>query len=223
MVCAISAASQDPNEPQAPTALEVRAFSAFNAGDDKLALPLLRQLLEKVGDDARKRGQIEEMIRVAEKRLLDSLGNPNIPQPPEKIGTNRVPHRVPKDGEIPMFNLRELGNFDYDPDEGGNIPDDVKKLSGATIRVRGFMIPMEQAENITTFALVYDLFACCFGQPPQIQHTVVVNTPKGKAVSYFPDEIIVEGKLKVEEKRDEGFIVSIFEIECTSVRPAPRP
>jgi hypothetical protein len=50
----------------------------------------------------------------------------------------------------------------------------------------------------------------------------VVNCPKGKAVEYCPDEIVVEGNLSVEEKKDDGFIVSIFEIACTSVRPAPK-
>ena len=82
------------------------------------------------------------------------------------------------------------------------------------------MIPMDQAENITQFALVPSLFACCFGQPPQIQHTIVVNCPKGKAVNYFPDEILVEGTLVVEEKKDEGYIVSIFELNVNSVKPA---
>jgi hypothetical protein len=84
------------------------------------------------------------------------------------------------------------------------------------------MIPMDQAENITQFALVPSLFACCFGQPPSVQHTIVVNTPAGKGVSYYPDEIVVEGKLLVEEKKEDGFIVSIFEVECTSVKPAPQ-
>ena len=44
------------------------------------------------------------------------------------------------------------------------------------------------------------LFACCFGQPPQIQHTIVVQCPEGKAVSYFPDEINVEGTAAVAVK-----------------------
>ena len=72
------------------------------------------------------------------------------------------------------------------------------------------MIPMDQAENVTQFALVPSLFACCFGQPPQIQHTIIVNTSQGKSVSYFPDEISVEGTLKVEQKKEDGFIVSIL-------------
>jgi hypothetical protein len=84
------------------------------------------------------------------------------------------------------------------------------------------MIPMDQADSITQFALVPSLFACCFGQPPQIQHTIIVKCPKGKAVSYFPDEISVQGKLSVDEKKEDGFIVSIFEIQCSSVKPAAK-
>ena len=90
------------------------------------------------------------------------------------------------------------------------------------MRLRGFMIPMDQADNITKFALVPDLFACCFGQPPQIQHMVVASCPDGKAVSYSPDEIMVEGKLNVDEKKDDGYIISIFEVSVTSVKSAPR-
>jgi len=88
--------------------------------------------------------------------------------------------------------------------------------------LRGFMIPMDQAENITQFALVPSIGQCCLGGPPQIQHTVVVNCPKGNAVGYCPDEIMVEGTLKVGEKIDDGYIVSIFEVAVKSVKPAPK-
>ena len=84
------------------------------------------------------------------------------------------------------------------------------------------MISLDQAEDVTHFALVPSLFSCCFGQPPQVQHTLYVTTPKGKAISYCPDEIVVEGKLSVEEKKDDGYIVSIFEVEAQSVRPMAR-
>jgi hypothetical protein len=42
------------------------------------------------------------------------------------------------------------------------------------------MIPIDQAENITSFALVPSLFACCFGQPPQVQHTVFARRRRAK-------------------------------------------
>lgn len=134
----------------------------------------------------------------------------------------RVPHAPPIDGQTRELSIQELGNFDYDAERGSAIPDDVRRLAGSAVRVRGFMIPMEQAADITRFALVPDLFACCFGQPPGVNHVIVVSTPAGKAVSYYPDEIHVEGRLQVEEKREDGFVVSIFDLEATSIRPVPR-
>jgi hypothetical protein len=143
-------------------------------------------------------------------------------QPTVATGDDRKVHKKPKDGEVYQLRIQELGNFDYDQDKGGNIPKDVKALTGTMVKLTGFMIPLDQADKIRQFVLVPDLFACCFGQPPQVQHSIIVACPEGKAVSYFPDEITVEGKLKVEEKKDDGFIVSIFEIACTSVKPAAK-
>jgi hypothetical protein len=81
------------------------------------------------------------------------------------------------------------------------------------------MMPLDQVENITEFAFVPSLFGCCFGQPPQVQHTIIVHTPPGLSVaSYTSHELVVEGILKVGEHRDDGFVTSIFEINATSVR-----
>ena len=213
--------------------MEVRANQAFNRGEYATALPMLQKLAELAKDQPSRLGAIQERIRVCQK-ALDSLkkNSPTgtSPQPPlQAAGATDIPtapetrhkHPAPRPGEVLDCSIKELGNFDYDNDRGGNIPADVKQLNGAKIRLHGYMIPMDQADNITQFALVPSLFACCFGQPPQIQHTIVVNCPKGKAVSYCPDEIVVEGDLKVEEKKDDGYVVSIFEMTAHSVKPAP--
>ena len=143
-------------------------------------------------------------------------------QPTVATGDDRKPHKKPKAGAVYSLLIQELGNFEYDQEKGGNIPKDVEALSGTAVKLTGFMIPLDQADKIRQFVLVPDLFACCFGQPPQVQHSIIVSCPEGKAVSYFPDEIHVEGKLTVQEKKDDGFIVSIFEINCTSVKPAAK-
>ncbi len=208
--------------------LQTRADQTFNRGEYAKALPLFKRLADTYKDDSSKLGPVQEKIRVCEKAMASAKKDPAasaLISPTDAIPTapeTRKPHPLAKPGETLEMTIKELGNFDFDQDHGGNIPADVKALAGAKLRLRGFMIPMDQAENITQFALVPSLFACCFGQPPQIQHTIVVNTPKGKAVGYCPDEIIVEGKLSVEEKKDDGYIVSIFQIETSSVKPAPK-
>jgi hypothetical protein len=215
LFCAVPALAQDDSH----GSLELRAQNALNAGQYKQALPLFRTLAERLKDEPDRIGQIQEKIRVCEANIkLAAEGA----APSDGVGAERKPHPEPEPGQTLEITIQDLGNFHYDAEQGGDIPEDVKRLSGTVIRTKGFMIPMDQAQNITQFAMVPDLFACCFGQPPQLQHTIIVNCPPGKAVAYFPDEIIVEGTLKVEVKKDEGYIVSIFEMTCNSVKPAAK-
>ena len=222
MLGSLAAAPASKPSVDASQPLEVRAAAAFNAGDYKEALPLLRTLENDLRDQPERLGPIREQIRVCVNQLAQTAISDGGIAPEEAPITNeqRKPHAAPKAGEVRSLQIKDLGNFEYDADKGGNIPADVTALSGSTVRVNGFMIPIDQAENITSFALVPSLFACCFGQPPQVQHTIICKAPAGKAVGYYPDELLVEGKLNVEEKKDEGFIVSLFEIEVTSVKPA---
>lgn len=225
-------AKTDKAEKADPAALDVRAEQFFQNGQYTQALRMYKKLAEMVKDKPEKLGPVEERIRICEKniarqaKLVQAPGtaNPVVSSPATAIptGENRKVHPAPKDGATIEMSIKELGNFDFDQEKGGNIPADVKRLSGHTVRLKGFMIPMDQADNITKFALVPDLFACCFGQPPQLQHMIVANCPSGKAVSYSPDEIVVEGKLNVEEKKDDGYIIRIFEVTVSSVKAAPR-
>jgi hypothetical protein len=206
-------------QPTDRAALEVRANEEFNRGQYASALPMLQKLSDMSKDQPDLQGPIQEKIRVCQKNVT-APADPTAAA--NSLSASRVPHPAPKNGEVLEMGIKDLGNFDYDADHGGNIPADVVQLSGHEILLHGFMIPMDQAANITQFALVPSLFSCCFGQPPQIQHTIVVNCPKGKAVAYYPDEIVVDGQLKVAEKRDDGFIVSIFEVQASSVKPAAK-
>jgi hypothetical protein len=203
--------------------LNVRATAAFNEGQYAIALPLLKQVAADPSTDPQRVGSLQEEIKVCEKNIANGVTSLTPAQTAVATSAEtRVPHKKPATGETLELAIKDLGNFDYDQEKGGNIPADIKGLTGSKLRLRGYMIPMDQAENISQFALVPSLFSCCFGQPPQVQHTIVVNCPKGKAVNYYQDEIIVEGNLTVEEKKDDGFIVSIFSMECSSVKPAPK-
>jgi hypothetical protein len=215
--------------------LAIRAQQAFNRGEYATALPLLRKMAAEAEGLPAKLSSIQERIRVSEKALasakaeMDAKAAKGVDaaaglaaKPADVSAEARKPHQIPAAGAVYELTIQDLGNFEYDQEKGGNVPADVTKLAGSTVRLRGYMIPMDQAENITQFALVPSLFACCFGQPPAIQHTVVANCPKGKAVGYTADEISVEGKLKVQEKKDDGYIISLFELDVNSVKLAPK-
>lgn len=210
-----------------PASLELAANAAFEKQDYSTALPLYTKVAQSMGDQPEKLKAIQAKIQTCQqnmnkvvdpKTLLPAEATVEVKISPEE----RTPHIRPKDGEFLTCTIKELGNFEYDAEKGGNIPKDITQLSGCKFRTRGYMIPLDAADNIREFALVPSLFACCFGQPPQVQHTLVVHTPKGKTVSYFPDEIVVEGTLKVREKKEDGLVVSVFEIDCTSVKTAAK-
>lgn len=220
--CAATAAPAATQASAAPTTLEVRAATAFNSGQFAVALPMLEKLQIEFENQPEKQGPLAEQIKVCQAQIASAAavnGTNGGPATPPSLSANRKPHDPAKPGELRDMQIKELGNFDYDADKGGNIPADVLALSGMNVRLHGFMIPIDQTENITQFALVPSLFACCYGQPPQVQHTIVCKAPAGKAVSYFPDELSVEGKLTVSEKKEDGFIVSIFQVEVSSVKP----
>lgn len=210
--------------------MEIAANTAFENKDYIQALAIYRKLEQQYKDDAKKLEPIQERIRVCMANIEKSMvpgasqqGQQPVAPSEETSPEKRRAHVKPKkETDVYELSIKALGNFEYDSEKGGNVPEDVKKLAGTKIRTRGFMIPLDQADNITQFVLVPDLFACCFGQAPQVQHTVVVSTPKGKAVGYYPDEIVVEGHLSVEEKKEDGIIVSLFEVACTSVKPAAK-
>jgi len=204
-------------QPAADGRLEYRASRAFDSGDYATALPLLRKLVDELKDKPAKKAMVQDHIKVCENALAKSAGAAAGSAPPI-----RTIHQPPPAGQVLNLAIKELGNFDYDADKGGNIPDDVKRLSGCRIRLKGFMMPIDQSEKITRFALVPSLFSCCFGQPPQVQHTIIVSCPKGKEAEFSPDEVLVEGTLHVEERRDDGYIVSIFEVAASSIANAPK-
>ena len=214
-----SAQTTKPATDQTSVPLDVRANNLISRGEFKEALPLLEKLANQSKNDSLKYGRIQEQIRMVERMMeTGATSQPSVATSAEE----RKPHAPPKPGETRDVNVKELGNFEYDADKGGNIPADVKALSGMQIRVKGFMIPMDQADNVTSFALVPDLFACCFGQPPQVQHMIVASCPPGKSVTYYPDELVVEGTLKVQEKKEDGFIISLFEMQVSSVKPTAK-
>jgi hypothetical protein len=134
----------------------------------------------------------------------------------------RKTHPATQPGQLLEISIPELGNFDFNPDaENPKLPQDVKALSGVTIKMHGYMIPLDQASHITKFALVPAL-PTDEHRSALIQQTIVVTCTPGKSVDYCPNEIIVQGKLTVDIMKDDGFIVGIFAVDATSVKPASK-
>ena len=211
---ALSLPATQPAGAQPLAELEADAIRAFESNDYATALPLLKDLAVRLRNSPEQVAPLLEKVRVCEAQLAKQLQ--------AEGEAPREPHVKPTDGKPYKVTLQKLGNFPYDADKGGGVPDDVTALSGTTVQLTGYMIPIDETSKVSKFVLVPDLFACCFGQPPQLQHTAVVVCPPGKAVSYFADEITVTGELTVAEVRDEGYVMHLFEVKAASIRPAAK-
>jgi hypothetical protein len=124
---------------------------------------------------------------------------------------------TPRPAPVGVTTPDQLGNFNFDEDHPV-IPDRIKALNGTTIRVRGFMVPMDSSENISRFVLVKNLDHPDPYPGDPIQQTIVVTCPPGKSVKFTADEIVVEGKLVVGIVREDDFIIQVLAVETTSVK-----
>lgn len=97
------------------------------------------------------------------------------------------------------------------------IPDFIKKLDGKDVEMIGFMMPLSEVKNITEFLLVPSLWGCCYGQPPAVNHIVVVRMPKGQTSKFYNDVIRVRGKFSVGETKQDGYLVSLYVLTPESI------
>lgn len=112
-----------------------------------------------------------------------------------------------------------LGGFPFDDDKGAltDIPPPIRGLDGHRVGVEGFMIPMDQAEQITCFALVPSLWGSR-GPPPHVHEVIVVHIEGGRWIDYASNRIRVQGTLRVRVQTDEdGYVVSVYEMTADSV------
>ena len=110
----------------------------------------------------------------------------------------------------------ELSSWPYEDGLKG-MPKRIKDLSGKKVLMTGFMLPIDEVQNIKEFLLVQSLWSCCYGQPPDIHGIVRVVMPKGKTTDYFFDPLKVIGTFKVESTILDGYCVDIYQLHVESL------
>ena len=163
-----------------------------------------------------------------------SVAVENAGKPPLKTGAEveAVAPPVPKgviNGEgYQVVGFDRLASFSYTPPElspaapnappppsGANqIPARIKALDATKVMVTGFMLPVKMDQGLVTeFLLVKDPMMCCYGIMPKINDWVVVKMT-GKGVPPLMDvPISFEGKLRVGELYDNGYLTGIYLLE----------
>jgi hypothetical protein len=105
-----------------------------------------------------------------------------------------------------------------DPFERSLLTKKIEDLNGATIRIRGYMLPSFQQKGITQFVLVRDNMQCCFGPGAALCDCIMVEL-KGTTTTFTVKPIAVEGVFKIEEFADpDGNTLAIYQMDGTKVK-----
>jgi hypothetical protein len=125
-------------------------------------------------------------------------------------------------GELPpgyeRVSWNQLGGFPYL--EGTPLPAEVQALDGALVGIFGFMLTLGDSQRVTEFVLVESLWGCCFGAVPDVNQTLLVRLGPEESTEYSAAPVLVTGRLEVGERREAGFVTSLYRIADAKLTPA---
>lgn len=101
----------------------------------------------------------------------------------------------------------ELMDFEYV--RGKPIPANIRKLDGKTVTIEGYM-DTYTPENTRQFFLMSASCAC--DGEVELNHFIDVSLTS-QVTGYRPGRLTVEGTFTVKEVEEDGFLVSIFQLE----------
>jgi hypothetical protein len=94
------------------------------------------------------------------------------------------------------------------------IPDRIKTYNEKKVAVTGFMLPVKMDGGLVKeFLLVKDPMLCCYGVMPKINEWVVVKMTGAGVKPLMDTPITFEGKLKVGEMYENGYLTGIYLLE----------
>ena len=99
----------------------------------------------------------------------------------------------------------------------GNAIQFIQKYDGKMVEMIGYMIPLSETRQIKSFVLVPSLFGCCYGQPPAVNHVVLVRMTGGAATKVYDDKIHVRGQFHCGEEKEDGDLISLYHIDADEV------
>jgi hypothetical protein len=139
-----------------------------------------------------------------EKKAADEKPKPK----PDKDG-HLAPQQVAKGGDGRAKNIT-FDNIKFAMDDPKSrmfkremLTEEIEKLNGTNIRVRGFILP-GALEEFTNFVFVRDNQECCFGPGAAIYDSIIVevknaNGTAAKPVKFTTRPVTIEGKFEVKE------------------------
>jgi|GEM_PF-2001579 len=112
----------------------------------------------------------------------------------------------------------DLRKYKFSRRSRSTVPPKLQALNGKVVNIAGYMIPLNDAKDISEFMLIqYPFFGCCYSIPPEPNETVLVALPKGKSVDYLEKPIRVTGRFMINDTKIDGYTVSLYRIESANI------
>jgi hypothetical protein len=115
--------------------------------------------------------------------------------------------------DLDLLKIIQMDNVT--PDCIEKMPEWLRGLSGKKLRVRGYMKPSTQLENIPQFLFVRSTDLCCFGPKGKVYHMIAVSLKSGTTTDYIelkPFDVV--GNFRIEKVQlDDGTIFLLYHIE----------
>ncbi len=120
------------------------------------------------------------------------------------------------DAKVTPLSFDLLTGWKYVEDQTP-IPDTIKAYEGKYIEITGYLLPYGGSEEEPEYMLFQNLWGCCFGQSPEINHLLIVKMRGAKRIEDFSAPVAVRGIMRVGAMRDDGFLICLYHIEADLV------
>lgn len=117
-----------------------------------------------------------------------------------------------------LLRFSTLMAWDYKPENNFSPPEEIKSLDGRTVRITGFMFPLQEGKTIQYFCLLRTTQTCCYGPRPQFNQYVFVEMEKTIPFHRLAP-VSCAGVFRVDPSPDEGFIYRMEGKSCREVEP----
>jgi hypothetical protein len=105
-----------------------------------------------------------------------------------------------------------------EPFEHEMLSENVLRLDGLEIRIRGFILPSFKQTGLTKFVFVRDNQECCFGPGAALYDCLLVELSKNKSTEFSVRPVTLKGTFYVKEYiGPDGDVLAIFRMRDATV------
>jgi hypothetical protein len=147
---------------------------------------------------------------------LPSLGGCNDSAPIASVSTN--PHESVAGPRETTFDDIKFEMEKTETFQRSMLTQEIERLFGQRIRIRGYMFPTLKKKGLEKFVLVRDNLECCFGPGAALYDCILVHMQAGKTAEYSIRPVAVEGTFRFQEFVDyDGTIRAIYHLDGQAV------